>query len=88
MMRVESTVEIAEALFRPIRNSPLEIQVILLWWKEEGSFAFVQGVISTLKWGTIAGYADLPWNTKTSLRMGNESKKRGSSRVYLLNGSG
>jgi hypothetical protein len=35
MMRVESTVEIAEALFRPIKNSPLEMQVILLWWKGE-----------------------------------------------------
>jgi hypothetical protein len=60
MMRVGSTVEIAEALFRPTRNSPLEMQVLLLWWKEEESFAFVQDVISTLKWGTIAGYADLP----------------------------
>jgi hypothetical protein len=60
MMRVESTVEIAEALFHPIKNSRLEMQVILLWWKEEESFASVQGVISTLKWGTIAGYADLP----------------------------
>jgi hypothetical protein len=60
MMRVESTVEIAEVLFHPIKNSRLEIQVILLWWKEEESFAFVQGVTSTLKWGTIAGYADLP----------------------------
>ena len=35
MMRVESTVEIAEALFRPIKNSPPEMQVILLSWKEE-----------------------------------------------------
>jgi hypothetical protein len=35
MMRVESTVEIAEALFRPIRISPLEMQVILLGWKGE-----------------------------------------------------
>jgi hypothetical protein len=60
MMRVESTVEIAEALFRPINNSPLEMQVLLLWWKEEESFAFAQDVISTLKWGTIAGYAVLP----------------------------
>jgi len=60
MMRVESIVEIAEALFRPTRNSPLKIQALLLWWKEEGSFAFVQDVISALKWGTIAGYADLP----------------------------
>jgi hypothetical protein len=60
MMRVESTVEIAEALFRPIKNPSLEMQVILLWWKEEESFAFVQDVISTLKWGTVAGYAEPP----------------------------
>jgi hypothetical protein len=60
MMEVESTVEIAEALFRAVKTSPLEMQIILLWWKEEESFAFVQDVISTLKWGTIAGYADLP----------------------------
>jgi hypothetical protein len=59
MMRAESTVEIAEALFRPIKNSPVEMQVIPLWWKEYGSFAFVQGVISTLTWEIIAGYAEL-----------------------------
>jgi hypothetical protein len=35
MMRVESTVENVEVLSRPIKNSPLEMQVILLWWKEE-----------------------------------------------------
>jgi hypothetical protein len=60
MMRVESTVEIAGAPFRAIETFPPEMQIILLWWKEEESFAFVQDVISTLKWGTIAEYADLP----------------------------
>jgi hypothetical protein len=35
MMTVESTVEIAEPLFRPTKISPLEMQVILLWWKGE-----------------------------------------------------
>jgi hypothetical protein len=88
MMRVESTAEIAGVLFLPIKNPLLEMRVILLWWKEGESFAFVQGVVSTLTWGTIAEYADLPLNTKTSLRMGIHPKKGGSSRVYLLNGSG
>ena len=59
MMRAESTVEIAEAFSRPIKSLPPEIQVILLHGKEEERFASAQGVISTLRWGTIAGYAGL-----------------------------
>jgi hypothetical protein len=60
MMTVESIAEIAEVFFHPIKTSPLEMQIPLLWLKGGESFAFVQGAISTLKWGTIAGYAEFP----------------------------
>jgi hypothetical protein len=58
-MRVRGSVEIAEALFRPLINPPLEMEVILLRPKESEWFVSVQDAIFTSKWVTIAGYAGL-----------------------------